>query len=92
MVFLIQNTQNRDAKALHLKLNELIRSNQGARNTMVDNEEVSDDALERLQKQFRKMSEHYANLSGQIGGVADILDDNDDNDDKPDDGNDLFDE
>ena len=89
MVFLIQNTQNRDAKALHLKLDELIRSNQGARNTMVDLEELSDDALEQLQKQFRKMSEHYANLSGQIGEVAVILDDSDD---KPDDTNDLFDE
>ncbi len=89
MVFLIQNTQNRDAKALHLKLDELIRSNLGARNTMVDLEELSDDALERLQEQFRKMSEHYAHLSGQIGEVADILDDSDD---KPDDPNDLFDE
>lgn len=89
MVFLIQNTQNRDAKALHLKLDELIRSNLGARNTMVDLEELSDDALEQLQEQFRKMSEHYAHLSGQIGEVADILDDSDA---KPDDPNDLFDE
>jgi len=89
MVFLIQNTQNRDAKALHLKLDELIRSNLGARNTMVDLEELSDDALERLQKQFRQMGEHYAHHSRQIGEVADISDDSDDQSDEV---NDLFDE
>ena len=55
MVFLIQNTQNRDAKALHLKLDELIRSAKSARNQMVDLEEMSDEELERLQKEFRRM-------------------------------------
>src|SRR5438093_5183318 len=42
MVFLIQNTQNRDAKALHLKLDELIRSKKGARNKLVDLEDCTD--------------------------------------------------
>lgn len=42
MVFLIQNTQNRDAKALHLKLDELLRSVDGARNGLVDLEDLSD--------------------------------------------------
>jgi low affinity Fe/Cu permease len=45
MVFLIQNTQNRDAKAMHLKLDELIRAVKGARNQLVDLEELSDDEL-----------------------------------------------
>ena len=60
LVFLIQSTQNRDAKALQLKLDELIRSNPGTRNTMVNLQELSDHELEQLQKQFRGRSEHYA--------------------------------
>src|SRR6266480_5373349 len=49
MVFLIQNTQNRDAKAVHLKLDELIRAIQGARNRLVDLEKLSDDDLTSLE-------------------------------------------
>src|SRR5437764_10990195 len=52
MVFLIQNTQNRDAKAVHLKLDELIRSVKGARNHLVNLEEFTDEELADLQKQF----------------------------------------
>ena len=52
MVFLIQNTQNRDSKAVHLKLDELIRAIEGARNHLVDIERLSDTELQRLQKQF----------------------------------------
>jgi len=54
-VFLIQNTQNRDAKAVHLKLDELISSVAGARNRLVDLEELSDDELAQLQDQFRRL-------------------------------------
>ncbi|HLF27592.1 MAG TPA: low affinity iron permease family protein [Anaerolineae bacterium] len=57
MVFLIQNTQNRDAKAIHLKLDELIRAVKNARNTLVDLEDVSDDELEEFQKEFRRFRE-----------------------------------
>ena len=53
MVFLIQNTQNRDAKAMHLKLDELIRALKGARNQLVNLENLSDEELERLEEQFR---------------------------------------
>jgi len=53
MVFLIQNTQNRDAKAMHLKLDELIRAIKGARNQLVDLENLSDEDLKRLEEQFR---------------------------------------
>jgi len=55
MVFLIQNTQNRDAKAIHLKLDELIRAVEGARTHLVELEELSDQELERLQKQFTRL-------------------------------------
>jgi len=55
MVFLIQNTQNRDAKAIHLKLDELIRSIKGARNTLIDLEELSEEELDNLQHQFGKL-------------------------------------
>jgi low affinity Fe/Cu permease len=55
MVFLIQNTQNRDAKAVHLKLDEIIRALKGARNELVDLEELSDEDLKELEKQFQRI-------------------------------------
>jgi low affinity Fe/Cu permease len=61
MVFLIQNTQNRDAKAVHLKLDEMIRALKGARNKLVDLEDLSDEELKKLEEQFqrlRKKAEH----------------------------------
>jgi low affinity Fe/Cu permease len=54
-VFLIQNTQNRDAKAVHLKLDELISSVAGARNRLVDLEDLSDQELAELQGQFQRL-------------------------------------
>ena len=62
MVFLIQNTQNRDAKAVHLKLDEIIRALKGARNELVDLEDLSDEELKKLDQQFqrlRKRAEHH---------------------------------
>src|SRR5207244_12011348 len=55
MVFLIQNTQNRDAKAMHLKLDEVIRALKNARNELVDLEDLSDEDLKRLEEQFRRL-------------------------------------
>ena len=55
MVFLIQNTQNRDAKAIHLKLDELIRALSGARNHLLDLEKLSDDDLVELEKEFARL-------------------------------------
>jgi low affinity Fe/Cu permease len=55
MVFLIQNTQNRDAKAVHLKLDELIYGVRGARNSLIDLENLSDQELEVLQQQFERL-------------------------------------
>src|SRR5438876_11163372 len=57
MVFLIQNTQNRDATAIHLKLDELIRAMQGARNRMIDLDDMSDEELADLRKQFDRLSQ-----------------------------------
>ena len=55
MVFLIQNTQNRDARAIHLKLDELIRGLQGARNHLVDLENMTDPELDDLQREFQRL-------------------------------------
>ena len=57
VVFLIQNTQNRDAKALHLKLDELIRSHPPARNDMIDIEKLSDEELDQLEKRYAAICE-----------------------------------
>jgi low affinity Fe/Cu permease len=61
MVFLIQNTQNRDAKAVHLKLDELIRSSKSARDSFIDLEDISDEELSGLEADFKKL--HDAQVS-----------------------------
>jgi low affinity Fe/Cu permease len=65
MVFLIQNTQNRDARAIHLKLDELIRGLKQARTDMVDLEDLPDEDLERLQQEFQRLRQQSGNSSGQ---------------------------
>ena len=55
MVFLIQNTQNRDARAINLKLNELIRSIDKARDQMIDIENLSDLELGELHAKYEKI-------------------------------------
>jgi low affinity Fe/Cu permease len=55
MVFLIQNTQSRDARAIHLKLDELLRGVEGARTSFVDIEELSDEDLAALVKEFQQL-------------------------------------
>ncbi len=57
MVFLIQNTQNRDAKAMHLKLDEIIRALKDARNELVNLEDLSDEDLKKLEEQFKQLRE-----------------------------------
>ena len=66
MVFLIQNTQNRDAKAVHLKLDELIRALKGARNNLVDLEKLSDEELKELEDQFTKLRERAAMVTDEV--------------------------
>jgi low affinity Fe/Cu permease len=55
MVFLIQNTQNRDARAIQLKLDELIRSGKAARNRLIDLEDCTDEELDKLQREFERL-------------------------------------
>src|SRR5437588_6105995 len=55
MVFLIQNTQNRDAKAIHLKLDELLKGVKGARTSLVNLESLTDEELDALQKEFQRL-------------------------------------
>lgn len=58
MVFLIQNTQNRDGKALQLKLDELIRATKSARNSYVGLEDLTDDEIHQLDKEFKMISQN----------------------------------
>ncbi|HEV7518083.1 MAG TPA: low affinity iron permease family protein [Thermoanaerobaculia bacterium] len=60
MVFLIQNTQNRDSKALHLKIDELIYAMKEARTGLVALEELSDAELEKLERDFRRVARREA--------------------------------
>ena len=66
MVFLIQNTQNRDAKAMHLKLDELIRAIEGARNRLVDLEKLSDEELKHLEEQFTRLRNKAAEQATEM--------------------------
>lgn len=57
MVFLIQNTQNRDSEALHVKLDELIRANRGAHNALLDLEELEEEELDKIRGDYEKLAE-----------------------------------
>jgi len=61
MVFLIQNTQNRDSHAIHLKLDELIRSVEGARNQLIDIEDGSEEVLTSLQSEYHLLKKDSPN-------------------------------
>jgi len=58
MVFLIQNTQNRDSRAMQLKLDELIRATEGAHNAVLDLEELTETDLERIRKLYCALAAH----------------------------------
>ena len=66
MVFVIQNTQNRDAKAVHLKLDEVLRVLTGTRPRITDAEDLSDEDLDRLLAQFRELREHYGERAERV--------------------------
>lgn len=70
MVFLIQNTQNRDSRIVHMKLDELIKAEKGARTGMVNIEELSDEELEELHEEFRQLHETYAKQLTRRKGVT----------------------
>jgi low affinity Fe/Cu permease len=56
MVFLIQNTQNRDTQAIQIKLDELIRATQGAHNALLDMEELEQDSLDEFRSKYRELA------------------------------------
>lgn len=66
MVFLIQNAQNRDARAIHLKLDELLRAVSGARTGLVNLEQLSDDKLRALQSEFDRLAKDYGIESDHV--------------------------
>jgi low affinity Fe/Cu permease len=84
MVFLIQNTQNRDSEAMHIKMDEMIRAIEGAHNALLDLEELEDDDLDRIRKRYRKLAKKARDdieAGGVDVGCADF--DDDDGDDEP---------
>lgn len=71
-VFLIQNTQNRDATAIHLKLDELIKGVSGARTHLVNLEHLTDEELSALQEEFTKLGKkHTKAIKGNSPVAAD---------------------
>ncbi|HET9223695.1 MAG TPA: low affinity iron permease family protein [Roseiflexaceae bacterium] len=74
MVFLIQNSQNRDSKAIQIKLDELLRAVDTARTSLVDIEDLSDDELQQLQEEFRSLHERYgAGVQPHLQAIEDEL-------------------
>jgi low affinity Fe/Cu permease len=63
MVFLIQNTQNRDTEAIQLKLDELIRANDKARNRLLRLEELSEDEMDLIKRSFARLAKASAPLA-----------------------------
>jgi low affinity Fe/Cu permease len=70
MVFLIQNTQNRDARALHLKLDELLRSLEAARNRLIDLENCSDEEIDRIERQFQALKRRGKRQNANSAGTS----------------------
>ena len=62
IVFLLQNTQNRDSRAMQVKLDELLRAVKGARTELVDLENVTEEELARYCEEFKRLHLHYATL------------------------------
>ena len=65
MVFLIQNTQNRDAKAMQLKLDELLRASRSARDDLIDLEELTDEEIRTLDEHFRQLHQNLSTPNTQ---------------------------
>jgi low affinity Fe/Cu permease len=70
MVFIIQNTQNRDSRALHIKLDELLRAVEGARESLADAEDRDEEELKRLKEQLTSLEQ--ARHAGDVRAAATI--------------------
>jgi low affinity Fe/Cu permease len=77
MVFLIQNTQNRDAKAIHLKLDEMIKATPRARNHMIDLDRLSDEKLRQLEAEYKRLCDEDAGAGAGLRGVKEELEERD---------------
>ena len=67
MVFLIQNSQNRDMRALHLKLDELIHATEAADDQLIDAEEDTEEELDDLQTKYAQLAQDYRDLKRELG-------------------------
>jgi len=65
MVFLIQNTQNRESRATQLKLDELIKAVKGARNSMMDLDRLTDEELRELEEQYKRMCDRHVKKTNE---------------------------
>jgi low affinity Fe/Cu permease len=70
MVFLIQHAQNRDVKALHLKLNELVAAVSRASNQLIDVEELSDEEIDALATRYRELASRIRTRGPSVRDVA----------------------
>jgi len=66
MVFLIQNTQNRDTEALQLKLDELIRATEGARNRLLQLEDLSEEEMTHMKRSFLRLAQSSPHLDDEV--------------------------
>jgi low affinity Fe/Cu permease len=73
MVFLIQNTQNRDTEALQLKLDELLRATEGAHNALLDLEELEERELDALRLRYMRLAERARERLRQGGVDTDVF-------------------
>ena len=76
MIFLLQNTQNRDSRAMHIKLDELIRAVRGARTELVDLENVTEEELTRYCDEFKNLHLRYARVLAKRGRKLELVVDN----------------
>jgi low affinity Fe/Cu permease len=74
MVFVIQNAQNRDAKAVHIKLDELIRAMEGARNSLVTAENLTEDEQDREIQRLIKVAKKEARTAAAADAIDDVVD------------------
>ncbi len=74
MVFLIQNTQNRDNDELHIKIDELLRTTQRAHKALLDLEDMGPAELHALRKQYQQLGEHDQAAPGNDAPAKDTLD------------------
>lgn len=70
MVFLIQNTQNRDSEAMHVKIDELIRAIEGAHNALLDLEELEEEDLDKIRASYTKLAEEARDALDEVEEVV----------------------